>query len=162
MLHRACIWDKHAYPESYSYLAQFLALPSMPYGYSQDITVSSGIFEPKNLQAINQEIGENNLVEKKIHFDGKHPLYKNVRFKKINDDVETPTSGWFVSVYDPEKDLENLKRYDEAYKEWQNKRGKRAIVVFFEFIKPSFEKDKINVKKDLSLEPQNWGIVIEF
>lgn len=78
LLHRACIWDKHAYPESYSYLAQFWALPSMPYGYSQDITVSSGIFEPKNLQAINQEIGENNLVEKKIHFDGKHPLYKNV------------------------------------------------------------------------------------
>lgn len=87
----------------------------------------------------------------------------------INDDVETPTSGWFVSVYDPEKDLENLEQYSKKYykgwQDWQKGKGKRAIVVFFEFIEPLSEivKDMINAKKDLILEPQNWDAeIIDF
>jgi hypothetical protein len=155
LCHRACFWRAHAFPKSYSYLPQFWAMPNMPLALFQSVIISSGIFDPKNLVAIGQEIGLNSLVEQKMPFDGRNSLCMGARFKKINNDVGTSTSGWFFSVYDPEKNMENLGLYGNFYAEEQRRQGKRAIVVFFRFVEPSWETDLgSNAEIDLSLKPQ--------
>lgn len=156
LCHRVCFWPTHKIPESYSYFTQFWAIQNMASPFPQSVTISSGIFEPENLIDIDQEIGINDLVEQKMPFDAKGTLCENVRFKKIDNNVEKDTSGWFVSVYDPEKNLKNLSLYGDSYLDAQMKQGKRAIVVFFSFVEPSWEinflRSKIEI--NLSLEPQ--------
>ncbi len=92
--------------------------------------IASGIYEPENLEAVNGEIGINNLVPQIMSFHDKIYLSGNsARFKISN--FNQMAQGWFVSYYDPSKNAQcgnnpiNQKR--------------KAIVIYWTFIpKPLF------------------------
>ena len=57
---KACWWHPYALcSKYYNYLTQFWAMERMPYKCPQSVVIASGIFEPKNLKAFNDEIGIN-------------------------------------------------------------------------------------------------------
>ena len=62
--------------------------------------IASGIYEPKNLEAIAGQIGINSLVEQGMSFHDTVYLSGNsARFKIV--DMNQVAEGWFVSYYDP-------------------------------------------------------------
>lgn len=143
----------HLYTSSsiYNYIPQLWAMEKMPCTFFQDVVIDSGIFEPHNLEAVNNEIGINAIVEQKMdYYDA--TFEGNCRFKKISDDCNKPTSGWFVSVYDPFK---NTGINSNFYKQ-----QKVAIVIFIIFV--NSPKNPIFLSKKpimyLNLVPQFWKL----
>lgn len=87
--------------------------------------IASGIYESENLEAVNGEIGINNLVPQTMSFHDKIYLSGNsARFKISN--FNQIAQGWFVSYYDSSKNAQcgnnpiNQKR--------------KAIVIYWTFI----------------------------
>lgn len=115
----------------------------MPYKCPQSVVIASGIFEPKNLKAFNDEIGINSVVEKTMSYDKYNFFQGNARFQSDASN-EGPVSGWFVSVYDPQKNkkIHNL----------NTQHRKKAIVVFIEIACDLFFGETYEVH--LNLIPQ--------
>lgn len=68
--------------------------------------VSSGMYEPHNLQPINGMIGVNNLVEQGMHFhDGTYLSGNVARFQVV--DMNNIADAWFVSVYNPDRNQDS-------------------------------------------------------
>ena len=62
------------------------------------LNVASGLWEPQNLEVLNQEIGIHSLVDQKMTLTSQMKLGENVaRFKVL--DTNRPADGWFVSKY---------------------------------------------------------------
>ena len=88
--------------------------------------VSSGMYEPHNLQPINGMIGVNNLVEQEMHFHGSIYLSGNVaQFQVV--DMNNIADAWFVSLYDPNR---NQNSNNAAI----NQQSVKAIVVHWYLI----------------------------
>lgn len=116
-------WHLHApFSDYYNYLTQLWAMERMPHTQPQSIVIASGIFEPQNLEAFNSEIGINSVVEQTMSYDGYISFQGNARFKLSGTNIYVPTSGWFVSVYDPQKNTDGCN--------FNTQHQKKAIVVF--------------------------------
>lgn len=107
--------------------------------------IESGIYEPKNLEAVDGEIGINSLIEQEMSFHNAVYLSGNSARFKIND-MNKIAEGWFVAYYNPNK---NANCGNSAINQ-----KKKAIVVHWTFIpKNLFDAEKL---PDLANVIQNW------
>lgn len=97
--------------------------------------VSSGMYEPHNLQPINGMIGANNLVEQVMHFHDSTYLSGNVaRFQVV--DMNNVADAWFVSVYNPNRNQEPYNTRSTTYRSYNAhiNQQRKAIVVHWYLI----------------------------
>ena len=88
--------------------------------------VSSGMYEPHNLQPINGMIGVNSLVDQEMHFHDSIYLSGNVaQFQVV--DMNNIADAWFVSIYNPDRN-QNSNNADI------NQQSVKAIVVHWYLI----------------------------
>lgn len=152
---RAYWYHLYAFCFPYNYITQLWAMEKMPYTSTQTIVVDSGIFEPHNLEAVNDEIGINSVIQQEMSYRDNISLQGKAHFKKIEYKGTIPTFGWFVSVYDPRKNT--------GYDNFNTQQTKKAIVIFIKIIDPIHDPCLLGKHSDkiityLKLKPQFWKL----